>query len=621
MMCIIIIEKYKSQLTCQIEKTFFNSSKGANKFILNYSIYIILYLLAIIIITITINRFQNDSINKWLLCYLNFLLMLTSYSIITFLENVNLIKYDNSLDKNTEKLSFKISNLNYSLLVFGLFSSNIILFYLNQIHQINFLSPVIVIVTISTSLIVFFEIFFTAQYLLIKIVKEPRCNNCSLGYQSINDLNNVTIKSLNFILNLFIIIIINLFFFGASNSHKIRTNTVQQKDYVSDSVRYSLTERFKIWMRNRKIQNDDSVVYLISGQGGGSRAAAWFFMTMNQLDNQDSNFSKKVFSISTVSGSTSGANMFLANKFFNIKISDAQIFDKTSKLYGRNYMSSEFYGLLSGDLIEGIVDFNKQFPRDRNYHLQQEEQLAYQQCMEQKLSSKYFESDFLTPYLDTINTVPLFFINTTIVNYGTRGIFSPVRLDGVSVARDIYAEFKENKCNSGLNIPIITCVNQSQAFPILSAYNYLDCIGRLGDGGISENSGCATTAEIYQKLKQYCIESQRTQVKFVCINISNSSLTDYFPAPYKRASIFSTVEAAINSPFAGNETYAYKNLEKQIGYANNYMSSKCQSGVIVTDTVINCILGKDVTLTRTLAKKSIEEMYCWMRDNPKWLPK
>jgi hypothetical protein len=211
-------------------------------------------------------------------------------------------------------------------------------------------------------------------------------------------------------------------------------------------------------------------------------------------------------------------------------------------------------------------------------------------------------------------------LNTTIVNFGTRGFFSPVQLDSVSVARDLYGEFKNNACNANNNLPLVACVNQSQAFPILSAYNYFECIGRLGDGGISENSGCATTLEIYQRLRHYCdVNDSMKNVKFICINITNGNLESPFKAPFEKASIFNTVTAAVNSPFSGNERYAYRNLDRQVRFLqNNNDKNRTQRN---RDTVVNLSFDSSVTTTRTLSKHSVDFLYRRMDSINFHLPK
>jgi len=594
-------------------------------FIRRYWLLIAAYYTVIVAIILIMKGSADIVLMKWLLCILNFLLLVIFYSFLLYMENSHLEKYTDRYKKRSTNLSFRISNINYSILLIYLVAAMITFYYLNQYQRIEYISPVIVIVTMCTSLIVFFELFFTSQLLLVRIVRQPGCeiHDCSLlaNQAAIKDGKVSALKAYRFVLIGLVIIVVNLYFFSSANSHRIRITEAKKDDYIADSLRPVLTDYFQNWFKERKAAPGDSVVYLISGQGGGSRAAAWFYMTMTDLSNGDPDFFNKVFSISTVSGSSTGADMFLATKYFGLSVAPDQVDTVTSGLYGRNYMSSAFYGLMFGDFAESIFDMAKPFPRDRNYHLQKEEQNAFNETFKRHDGKLFFEQDYLHPYLDRPHRHwPLFFLNTTIVNFGTRAFFSPVRMDSVSVARDLYGEFKNNACNAHNNLPLVACVNQSQAFPILSGYNYLECIGRLGDGGISENSGCATTLEVYQKLRHYCDTSRLMKhVKFICLNITNGSLDSDFKVSYEKASIFNTVSAAVNSPFDGSETYAYRNLEKQVRYLQGFNDS---NGVHRNrDTVVNFSLDTSVTLTRTLSKQSVEFMYSRMKAKKFSLPK
>src|SRR6185436_1651168 len=91
----------------------------------------------------------------------------------------------------------------------------------------------------------------------------------------------------------------------------------------------------------------------------------------------------------------------------------------------------------------------------------------------------------------------------------------------------------------------------------------------LVDGGLSENSGCATTLEVYQKLRKYCDTGRLHNIRFVCLNITNGSPGTTPKVSFEKASIFNTATAALHSPFDGNETYAFRNLEQQIRYLKN----------------------------------------------------
>lgn len=190
---------------------------------------------------------------------------------------------------------------------------------------------------------------------------------------------------------------------------------------------------------------------------------------------------------------------------------------------------------------------------------------------------------------------------------GTRGVFSPVKLEGVSLARDLYKEFKNEDCNGGFNIPLTTCVNQSEAFPLVSAYNFMDNVGRFIDGGLYENTGCATTLEIYQILRAHLNstnDSTVKQLKIVLYNFINSSVSDDHTVAYKNASILNSLTAITNTPFGGHQNFAFHNLSRQVSYNNQLSKGK--------DTVINIPLNESVTLTRCLSDSTIRRMYRYL---------
>src|SRR5690606_38593075 len=351
-------------------------------------------------------------------------------------------------------------------------------------------------------------------------------------------------------------------------------------------TRPSLTTYFDEWVTNRAPNRGDTLdVYLISGQGGGSRAAVWFFMAMNYLDSLESTpssrFSDRVFSVSTVSGSTSGAAMFLADKYLGVPQYAESIVPRMKAMYGRNYLSSSFWGVLIGDSFEGAKHsvFRKlggtraAFPKDRNFYFQEEEVRGYTHATPSiglNEINQFFKNDYLTPYTDRDSSIhqpdfPLFFINSAIVETGERGVFSPVNLADFSLAADLYGLFKQY--HPLYNIPLIACVNQSQAFPVINAYNYLDGAGRLIDGGIYENSGTTTTLEVYEALTQHIAARGDTSkvIRLVCINIVNTNMdTAKDSVRFRPASVLNTLTAAFQSPFGGHEQFSYRNIMRRV---------------------------------------------------------
>ncbi len=411
-----------------------------------------------------------------------------------------------------------------------------------------------------------------------------------------------------------------LFLFNSINSHRIRRMMAPPEQGPSAAARPSLTDYFDSWAAKRMPNRGDTLdVYLVSGQGGGSRAAVWFFMAMNYLDSLESTpasrFSDRVFSISTVSGSTSGAAMFLADKYLDIPRNAASIVPRMKTIYGRNYLSSSFWGILVGDSFEGakhevfskLAHPQKTFPKDRNYYFQEEEVRGYTSAtptVDAAQIDGFFRDDYLTPYVAEGSAapradLPLFFINSAIVESGERGVFSPVDLTGFSLAADLYGLFKQH--HPRYNLPFIACVNQSQAFPVINAYNYLDGAGRLIDGGIYENSGTTTTLEVYEALKRH-IESYpdtAKTIKLVCINIVNTNMdTAKDSVRFRPASVLNTLTAAFQSPFGGHEQFSYRNIMRRVA---------------PPDTVFSFALDRSVPLTRMLQPAAIDTMYVALR--------
>src|SRR5690606_5901308 len=208
------------------------------------------------------------------------------------------------------------------------------------------------------------------------------------------------------------------------------------------------------------------------------------------------------------------------------------------------------------------------------------------------------------PYTDRDSSIhhpdfPLFFINSAIVETGERGVFSPVNLADFSLAADLYGLFKQYY--PLYNIPLIACVNQRQAFPVINAYNYLDGAGRLIDGGIYENSGTTTTLEVYEALTQHIASRGDTSkvIRLVCINIVNTNMdTAKDSVRFRPASVLNTLTAAFQSPFGGHEQFSYRNIMRRVS---------------APDTVFSFTLAKPVPLTRMLQPAAIDTMYVALR--------
>jgi hypothetical protein len=587
--------------------TEFISKKNAGNFNrVRFTLFTIIIPAAIIISWVMFFIVKDDGdkveyrlMKEYLMIVFHTLVLLAFYCFIIYMEN----------EKFKKETAYKISNDSYKSVIIFLALCIVWFYFFNEKQLIEYISPINIIIIISTILIIFFEFFFTSQHLLINII-ERLCKEKAPCLLIPEKSETRRLRGYKYLLFALLFILVYQFFFSSINEHRIR---------VEDSVakvhgqRTSLNLYFDRWLKSRK-QPGDSVVYLISGQGGGSRAAAHFFMSMAMFEKRDSGFFDRVFCISTASGSSSGAEMYLASKYYGYPFKDSlDIRDKGIQLYGKNYMSSAFFGLLMGDGIEYFTSGSNLSTHDRNYHLQKEEMAGFNKTHD-KVGNQFFERDYMFPYADTTRHWPLFMINTTVVDYGVRGIFSPV-INNFSLARDLYGEFAKDNSNDKRDLPLVACVNQSQAFPLLSAYNYMECTGRMADGGVVENTGCATTLDVYEALRMYLHNTGRDRIRIICINLYNSSLRENFYAPFKKASILNTVTAVINSPFDGAQFYAYKNLSKKIAYLDSL-----NPGINHRDTVMDFGLDTAVTLTRTLSKQSVEKIFKSITDSTRSRP-
>jgi len=540
----------------------------------------------------------------------NFIGILLNYAYMKFAENV---------DVKTISLSYYVSkyihicSLSCMLLLAVLLQSS------NSRGwpvEIGFFSPIFILITAISLFLFFADILITAQLNLTWIHNgQPSGRPVWIWYSPL-----IRMVALGFIF---------LFFFNSVNSHRIRKQFIHSGQVFTTDVRPSLTAYFDQWLQDRAARAGDTLdVYLVSGQGGGSRAAVWLFMAMNYLDSLKSTpshrFAENVFSISTVSGSTSGAAMYLADRYLNVPARPASVAPRMKTLYARNYLSSSFWGALIGDGFEGMKyevsrrlwRSQQAFPKDRNYFFQQEEIRGYTEAtpaLDADQANAFFKSDYLSPYLTRKNTpsglmsdsmkfdtaLPLFFINCAIVETGQRGVFAPVNLESFSLGTDLYALFRQY--HPDYQIPLIACVNQSQAFPIINAYNYLDGAGRLIDGGIYENSGTTTTLEIYETLRRHQNAKPNApfKVRFICINIVNTNMdAAKDEVRFRPASVLNTLTAAFQSPFGGHEQFSYRNILRR---------------VVAPDTAYSFPLDKPVPLTRMLPAAAIDTMYVSLR--------
>lgn len=567
---------------------------------------IILYIITVLLYSFTINYSQitdqNSTFNSSYFFNknvdINPILLIISHSFAFFLSYFILRSFELNPTQKTYTEYYSNGKRKHKFLLIFLTASLIIFGILNAYGILGILSPIVVGIFLIAFMIMVIEAFVTAPSLLINLFPA-------------NEKNGMKRITLKFVL-LFAMGIFIFNFFSNFNRYEIRTIVNPQQQYE----RQDLETYFQKWIAERsegKKEGDTIKVYLVSGQGGGSRAGAWFLMNMLNFDRNDPDFYKNTISLSTVSGSTSGANMFLAIQHLKQKFEkDTTLYRKlepfeiTKSIYNKNFVNGSLYGLLVTDLVNGF---------DRNTTLQLEERKALQNFFagenaaeKSKIINNFFESDYMDMYKNGSTKTPLFFINSTVATTGIKAIFSPVKLKNsqnertpqIFSAIDLYANFNKYKNkNRKYNLPLITCVNQSQAFPLANSYNYLESVGRLSDGGAIENTGIATSVELYKKLLQYREKFEQqspVKIKFVFINILNSKVFEAAPVPFQKSSLTDILTQVTNSIFNASQPIAVQNQKDAINKSK-------------IDAFFDVQLEENVALTRLLSNKTIARMY------------
>lgn len=598
---ILLIAIISKRQCCQERLNVINNRK-LGRFLVKHEIIVHLIFLALHLVPLAIYLIflkESDPLEDkytWIM-YFNIiystLLMIFNKLFIRILDNVetSVLNVDNkNADNNEIQKKFNVSKKRH-LIVWLVLISLIITFYiLLTYNNLSLLSPIVIAIIISGFLIVNFELFFSSQLLLAKIATNYIDNREKLRF-----------KGYRLVVVLILISVVSTYLFASLNKSIIRTekNTKSSDIEITQSTyeQEEIDQYFENWFEARI--NDGTYdtsacehhIYLVSGQGGGSRAATWFIYNMWRYETQDSLFFKKLFSISAVSGSISGANMYMAAKHFNaisVKNNNSDtvtIKSFVNSIYGVNYLSSGIFGLVISDyLIDGIRNKLGNSNRDRNYHFQNEEIKSFSEFVintkyidsSEDLKNKvrdnieqYFLKDYLENYKGSKYEFPLFFINTAEVDKGTKAIFSPVKMDSFSIYTNAYLRYRKCSTNDNKKLPLIACVNQGQAFPLINSYNLVHGVGRLADGGFYENSGTETTLEIYNRLKaikERLVKKDSvkySKIKICCITVLNNipqeeNITD------TKNSMLSTLSFLANNPFKAREKIAISRLKNSI---------------------------------------------------------
>ncbi|MEO6039116.1 MAG: hypothetical protein ABIQ93_11950, partial [Saprospiraceae bacterium] len=401
------------------------------------------------------------------------------------------------------------------------------------------------------------------------------------------------------------------------------------------------------WMKARNMSNDTSEypVYIVSGQGGGSRAGYWMSHTLLGLDSlSQGQFRKHCFALSTISGSSPGAAVSLAYWVDTLPDKPGwQYFPQA--VYENNFITCGVAGNFFGDFLRKFG-----FPRikNRNQRLQEEEAWCVQRALHpdhsrvsladafgyrpigmDSMQTLYQGFDRLYYPDDTLRTdLPYFFANTCHVQTGKRGVASVFRkgrdqdlflLDAIPIT-----ELMDTTITLG------GAANISELFPFVSAAGGIDYqhpkpkvdpqapddwapeTALFVDGGYYENYGLTTALELSRMFKVVKQENpkafSRFKIHIICVVNSDAHIGES-DLPHQTVShsvnqFQAPVTALLNTPFSGHASQ----LRWQMKYVFHPDSLFDYSEIVLPNSV-------NVPLSRILTQANIKKMDdAWEKD-------
>ena len=286
-----------------------------------------------------------------------------------------------------------------------------------------------------------------------------------------------------------------------SDYHQVRLMTRPAEPQLTTQ------EYFRAWLLHRRQEILDTAikeypVFLINTYGGGIRAAAFTSFVLSYLDAQGialsgrhKAFEHYVFSISGASGGTIGASILCAYRQAHKDSAGSYSLDPLLDFYKHDFLTSVVVPDLGRDVWASQIHFSWWSDRAAI----QEETWSY-------LAQKYLQLNLDRPYedywlSDNSTEVPLLFSNTLNVDDGLKGIYAPVKLSHEDFPGDILVRdhLKDTQGPS-----LITGAFMSARFPFVSPTAALPDSGyHFMDGGGQDNSGAATSENIFLSLARY----------------------------------------------------------------------------------------------------------------------
>ncbi|MCA9473212.1 MAG: hypothetical protein MRJ96_07130 [Nitrospirales bacterium] len=307
-------------------------------------------------------------------------------------------------------------------------------------------------------------------------------------------------------------------------------------------------------------------VILVSTEGGGIRAAYWTANVLAELQDRSQelirqgqiplDFARHVFSISGVSGGSLGGAVF-AGLIKEQHEEPQSTAPSTCGVRPGNPIRPSAQTILSQDFLSptvGVLLFPDMFQRFLPVGILDDRALALEKAWERAWFDCTGSTRFAEPFDNLWDqehfSVPLLFLNSTVVETGQRIIMHPLpfatlqstqpnapkTLQDISTFQDYFNNALDGPAVIGGKVPLSTAVHMSARFTYVSPAGTIfrqdlppndptsqPEVIRVVDGGYFENSGAVTTDEILLAIRRVASE-KNLSVHPIVIHISNDPL-------------------------------------------------------------------------------------------------
>jgi hypothetical protein len=260
-------------------------------------------------------------------------------------------------------------------------------------------------------------------------------------------------------------------------------------------------------------------VYIVAAEGGGSRAAYWTCAVLQQLEAELAFFPDNLLGVSSVSGGTVGAGFYLANRQLRNEghgpLSDSLLLEAV----GHDLLSPLLSGFFFSDLAQQFLPVPIGL-WDRSRRLEH--------AMINAFAAEGVDATanpLSRPSMAGTGDLPLHLINSTIVESGTKGVWSAVRLDD-----EKFAEATDLAAWLGRDVGRAMTLVNSARFPLVTPGGEMRdtnryTLGHIVDGGYFENTGIETAYALLRCLDDY---RDSLNIEPVFIYIQNSREDEFF---------------------------------------------------------------------------------------------